>query len=264
MNDPVEFGTRSGAVPLPALTAGVRLWLTAGCGLLLSACGSKNVDVAGGFPPPHLPPSSVPAGPTEVVREKINDDIGVGDQLELFVKEDPSYNSTYVVRERGDIILPQLGRIPVAGMSVTAAQQRIETELEKHQLTSASVILDRVSRANPGGRASSAWAGGLAAAGTSAVLPKIAVYMTGKVNRPGQHLLALPANQPLGVYEAILISGGISRFGDERKVHVMRTGNDGIKHRIPVDLRLIEKGKAQDPPIGDGDIVVVPEKIFGF
>lgn len=68
----------------------------------------------------------------------------------------------------------------------------------------------------------------------------------------------------MGVYEAILIAGGISRFGDDQKVHLLRTGDDGRKHKIPVNIRLIERGEAGDPPIGHGDIVVVPERVFGF
>ena len=243
----------------------LRILLPAALALLLSGCSSSNeLGIGGDYPPPKLPHAPVPVAATKVTRTKLNDDIVVGDRLELFVKEDPSYNNTYVVRERGDIILPQLGRIPVAGLSVSGAQERIELELEKRQLTSASVILDRVSRARPQVQASGTpGAGGVP---TSAMIApqQISVYMTGKVNRPGQHTLALPADHPLGAYEAILISGGISRFGDEQKVHIMRTGSDGKKHRIPINLRSIEKGKADDLAIGHGDIVVVPEKIFGF
>ena len=92
---------------------------------------------------------------------------------------------------------------------------------------------------------------------------KILVYITGKVNRPGQHVLTLTEGRMIGVYEAILIAGGMNRFGYGEKVHVMRADKDGTKHRIPVNIRLIEEGKAPDPPVGNGDVIVVPEKVFG-
>jgi ribosomal protein L18E len=44
----------------------------------------------------------------------------------------------------------------------------------------------------------------------------------------------------------------------------LRNDSAGKKHKIPVNISNIEKGLEVDPPIGDGDIVVVPEKVFGF
>ena len=82
--------------------------------------------------------------------------------------------------------------------------------------------------------------------------------------RPGQHILTIPKDRPMGVYEAILVSGGLTRFGNEQKVHVLRMGEDGKRHKIPLNIRMIEQGKMEDPAIGHGDVVVVPEKVFGY
>jgi protein involved in polysaccharide export with SLBB domain len=183
-----------------------------------------------------------------------------GDTLEIFVEEDDSFNGRYTVRERGDIIIPSLGRIPVAGMSVVDAGTRIRSELEASHLTKASVLVDRVGRA-PVSRDSSRNSG---ASGAKPIQPLVTVYLSGKVSRPGQHRIPLPKNGKLGVYEAILISGGMSQFADPQKVHVLRNDETGRKIKIPVNIRAIENGLAKDPEIGEGDIVVVPEKVFGF
>ena len=90
------------------------------------------------------------------------------------------------------------------------------------------------------------------------------VYMTGMVQKPGQHMLTVPEGRPLGVYEAILISGGLGRFADEQKVYVTRMDKNRVRHRIPVNVRLIRQGSAPDPAVGQGDVIVVPEKVFGF
>jgi len=182
--------------------------------------------------------------------------IRVGDRLQLFVKEDRSFNQELVVRERGDLILGPFGRIPVVGLTVEGAERRTKEMLERDQLQTATVLLDRVAR----GKLPKELGGGDPMGEESR---KILVYMTGKVNRPGQHVITLPEGAPVGVYEALLITGGMDRFGDDQKVHVLRNENN-VKRKIPVNIRQIRDGKAQDPPIGHGDIVVVPEKVFGF
>lgn len=176
--------------------------------------------------------------------------IAVGDELELFVKEDPVFNGTYRVRERGDIIIPDIGRINVKGLDVQSAERRVESYLEKGQIKDATVILDRVR----------ATGSGPSVAGSRRML----VYMTGNVQKPGQHMLTVPEGRPLGVYEAILISGGLGKFADEQKVHVLRMDSKRVRHRVPVNIKLIRQGSSPDPAIGQGDVIVVPEKVFGF
>jgi protein involved in polysaccharide export with SLBB domain len=192
------------------------------------------------------PPASMPAA----INRIDNGAIMVGDELELFVKEDPVFNGNYRVRERGDIIIPDIGRIPLQGLDVKSAERRVEGYLERGQIKDATVILDRVRDSGPGPSVAGA--------------RRMLVYMTGAVEKPGQHMLTVPDGRPLGVYEAILISGGLGRFADEQKVHVLRMDQKRVRHRIPVNIRLIRQGSAPDPAIGQGDVIMVPEKVFGF
>ncbi|MDF1852669.1 MAG: polysaccharide biosynthesis/export family protein [Verrucomicrobiales bacterium] len=234
--------------------------------LLFFGCKSNEVvdEVpANAYPAPREPEIAETATPSRPAPRPPSRGgaIRPGDTLELFVSEDKSFNGTYSVRERGDIIIPSVGRIPVSGMSVVDAGSRIKSELESSQLKKATVIVDRVGRAP----VQAAPPVPVASSTTrSNAGPRVTVYMTGKVARPGQHRIPYPANGSLGVYEAILISGGLSKFADPQKVHLLRTDREGQKHRIPVNIRQIEQGLAKDPPIGEGDIVVVPEKVFGF
>lgn len=179
-----------------------------------------------------------------------NGSIAVGDKLELFVKEDNAFNGKYQVRERGDIIIPDVGRIPLKGLSVEAAERRIESYLERGQIKDATVILDRIRDQGAGPRVAGA--------------RRMLVYMTGAVQKTGQHMLTVPDGRPLGVYEAILISGGLGQFADEQKTHVLRMDSKRVRHRIPVNLKMIRQGSAPDPAVGQGDVIVVPEKVFGF
>ena len=210
--------------------------------LFVGACSPVQSDSL------DIPPASMPS-----VVAKPNDlNIKAGDRLELFVKEDPVFNGVYEVREGGDIIIPAVGRIQLKGLSVRDAEQQVKGQLEKGQLKDATVILDRISNPVP--------LGGAPVAGADRIL----VYLTGEVQKPGQHMLTVPEGRPLGVYEAILISGGLGRFADEQKAHILRMDKKRVRHRIPVNIRLISQGSAPDPAIGQGDVVVVPEKVFGF
>ena len=48
-----------------------------------------------------------------------------GDDVEIFVVEDPSFNGRYQVRRGGYIILPAVGRIPVAGKTMSGAEGEV-------------------------------------------------------------------------------------------------------------------------------------------
>lgn len=174
-----------------------------------------------------------------------------GDQVELFVIEDDSFSGTFPVRETGHIILPELGRVAVAGLTPAAAENRIKTMLENGVLTEATVILDRTRS-------------GRVAAAPLEQKERLLVYTSGKVSRPGQHSLVVQEGRRLGVFEVILITGGLERFAHERRAYVLRSQGMGGRERIPVDLRAIREGQSPDVPVLEGDIIVVPERTFGI
>jgi len=230
----------------------IRLALIAGISLVVIGCQSGTEMPVGPIPAPQIPA----APPQSQSKKSDNSALIVGDRLQLFVMEDHSFNQELVVRERGDIILAPFGRIPVQGLTVEGAERKIKESLERDQLTKATVILDRVGRGRlPGEEKPDPIRDNST---------KILVYMTGKVTRPGQHVITLPEGKPVGVYEAILITGGMDRLGDDRKVHILRSDENNVKRKVPVNVRMIRQGTMADPPIGHGDIVVVPEKVVGF
>jgi len=175
--------------------------------------------------------------------------INVGDSVELFVMEDNSFNGIYKIREKGDIIVPKIGRIVIHGMTVEAAQSRIRQVLLSSQLTAATVILDRVS--SSGVR-------------NFAETPKMLVFVTGKVNKPGQHMIAVENGNPVLAYEALLIAGGTTPFADEKRSYILRRGGQGSRQKIPLDLRAIRQGNANDVPLVEGDMIFVPERRFAL
>ena len=191
--------------------------------------------------------------PAPPVRNKVvsqaTDAIKVGDSVELFVLEDPQFNGSYKVRERGDIIIPKVGRIAVNGLSAAAVQEKIKGILESSQLTKATVIADRLA---------------VTVGSNFAETPKMLIFVTGNVARPGQHLIAVENGNTLYAYEALLIAGGLASFGDERKAYILRRTNGGARQKIALDIRSIRQGSAKDIPLSEGDMICVPEKRFAL
>jgi protein involved in polysaccharide export with SLBB domain len=175
-------------------------------------------------------------------------DIAIGDSIEIFVKEDPSFNEIYQVRESGHIIIPKVGRIKVSGLSIFEAESKIKATLEPDQLQTATVIVDRLQSKthSPAGQAS------------------IIIYLTGKVKAPGQHTIPMGEGRSVGLYEALLIGGGTTKFADIQKIHALRNGKSGLKSKIAMNVKNINQGKTADIAARSGDIIVVPERVFGF
>lgn len=175
--------------------------------------------------------------------------IQVGDTLEIVVLEDPSFNGKVVVRESGDIILPKVGRVRVVGLSLSAAETTVQQRIQKDQIKEATVIVDRTQRLSQS---------------DFSERPKLLLFLTGAIARRGQHLIALTDRDGVTAYEALLIGGGATPYGDTRRAYILRKVGNGQRQRIPVDLRTISQGVGVDPMMQQGDVLYVPERRFGF
>jgi polysaccharide export outer membrane protein len=213
------------------------------CLALLPGCSDPPLDDGGmiepgspvGQPRPSPPP---PSG------------LRPGDVVDVFVMEDEAFNGSYQIRSRGDIIVPKLGRVQIGGLSVASAEKALKRELEKNQLTKATVILDRATIPDE----SPAAEGGI----------ETEVFLSGKVSHPGRYTITGVAGAAPTVHQAVLQAGGCSRFAYKRKAHILRKSPDGRLARIDTDLLAIESGLAKDIPLSSGDIIVVPEKKVDF
>jgi hypothetical protein len=71
-----------------------------------------------------------------------------GENLEVIVNEDAGFNNRYVVRRGGYIIMPGIGRVPVAGKTVIQAERDISQALKQTQLKRATVTVERFQGVN--------------------------------------------------------------------------------------------------------------------
>jgi protein involved in polysaccharide export with SLBB domain len=69
-----------------------------------------------------------------------------GDNLDVRVVEDPSFNGKYSVRRGGYIIVPQIGRIAVADKTKEEAAAAVEKALEAAQVPKATVTIEIIKK----------------------------------------------------------------------------------------------------------------------
>ena len=165
----------------------------------------------------------VPVGPDYV--------IGPQDSLSVHVWNvpDQNLNRSYIVpvERDGMVVIPQVGAIPVGGLTFSQAERAIHTRL--------SALLKRfdvhVSMAR---------------------LRTMKVYVVGEVIRPGSYELSSLATVSNAVYAAC----GPARSGSLRQVRVVRDGK-AIADLDFYDF-LLRGDRTQDRRLQAGDVVVVP------
>lgn len=170
--------------------------------------------------------------------------VQVGDNIDVFVLEDSTFNGAFTVRPSGDIIMPKVGRVAVLGLTLAEVEGRIKATLEANQLKSASVIVD------PGNRGEVAYGG-------------MTLRMSGEIAQTGRVTVKPIGGVPTSAYQAVVDSGGFKPFAHRRKAYILRKTPSGVL-RIPVNFEAVEAGKADDPIVMEGDCIVVPRKVFGF
>ena len=83
---------------------------------------------------------------------------------------------------------------------------------------------------------------------------------TGAVKTP--NLYEVPRSEPVTVLKAVTLAGGTTDRAAQSKVQIFRTGPDGKRITILVNLKKVKHGKAEDPILQKDDLVNVPESFF--
>lgn len=155
--------------------------------------------------------------------------VGQGDVLHINVWKETEISQTVMVRPDGNISLPLVNEITVAGLTPPQIQQLIAEKL-KAILTNPQVTVTVVE-----------------------VRSKM-VYITGEVVKPG----AYPVPTPLNVLQLIARAGGLSQWANRKNIYILRGGDK--KNRLHFNYKEVVQGKKSEQNIilQPGDTVVVP------
>ena len=133
--------------------------------------------------------------PSEVSTPNPKGQLSAGDLIEVSYPGAPELDLKQKILANGQVNLPIIGDVPATGKKLGQFQKELENRYTPH-LTDPRVLVSLEA--------------------TSAV-----VYVSGEVANPGK----IPLERPLTILEAIVESGGFSRFANQKKIQVYRTEN---------------------------------------
>lgn len=172
----------------------------------------------------------------------LDDSILPGENVEVTVAENKDFNGRYLVRRGGYIMMPGIGKVPLAGKSVAQAAKDIQFNLKKFH--SGQAITVEVKR-SPG-----------ITIGTGTV-----VYLAGEFRKPRPY--RIPENASPTLISILLSSGGWTDRADLTKVKIMRFSKSTPKEEVfnvkkTLDGALGNPNSAVVPMLAEGDVIVLP------
>lgn len=156
----------------------------------------------------------------------VSNRLTTGDVLDVNVFKVPDLSAKdLTVEASGNISLPLVGSVPVAGLSISQAEQKITQRLTQF-MQDPQVSISRTNKA----------------------IEK-RVTVEGEVSSPG----VFPIKGNLSFLQAIALARGLSSAGDSRNVYFYRNGQRSV-----VNLDQVRTGAIPDPQLrGDDRIVVI-------
>ena len=153
--------------------------------------------------------------------------MGPGDnvRIQFFGKENRSFDA--VVSRDGEISLPEIGPLAVAGLTFSEMRQE---------------IIDRVAEQKIGVRASI----------TMGELRSIRIFVLGDVERPGSYVVSGLST----LTNALFVSGGVRLSGSLRDVQLKRNGT--VVGRVDLYDLLLRGDTRGDRRLMPGDVIFVP------
>lgn len=159
--------------------------------------------------------------------------VGPGDVFEVRVLGQEGLTGSYRVEGDGTVLYPLIGKVKVDGLTPPAIAQRLARGLRQGFLRNPQVSVF-VKEYNS---------------------KKVTVF--GQVQKPGIFMY----KDNMTIIQAVSEAGGFTELADQDGTVVTRTV-DNRKHRIPVRVRSIGEGRAQNFVLRPGDVVWVPNRLM--
>jgi polysaccharide export outer membrane protein len=163
--------------------------------------------------------------------------LSANDQVAVEVFGEDDLRTAGRLNAEGNLSLPLLGSVHLAGMTLTQATSRVTELYARDYLVNPKVNVSLVSYA------------------------KRRFTVLGQVNRPGS--FEMPEGSPSGIdlLEAVAMAGGYTRIAAPERITVRRHGPKGDEV-LKVDAKKLARGSASDFKVLPGDTITVAESIF--
>ncbi|MEX0729841.1 MAG: XrtA/PEP-CTERM system exopolysaccharide export protein [Aquisalimonadaceae bacterium] len=198
-----------------------KFWMTLVLIGALTACGAPRG------------PGSINA-PSEAESEYV---IGAGDELQIYVRNNPDLSVTLPVRPDGRISVPMVQDVRAAGKTPSTLAGELERELEAYIRNPNVTVMVR------------SFVGAYADQ----------VRIIGQAVQPQ----AIPYRDGMTVLDAIIQAGGLTQFAAGNRARLVR-GNGDDSRSFPLRLNdLVNSGDLrQNHVLRPGDILIIPEAYF--
>jgi len=156
--------------------------------------------------------------------------IGSGDMLDISVWKDEALTRSTVVLPDGKITFPLIGDVVAAGKTVAGLKQELTQRLTRY--VPDLVLSVEVKQSN-----------------------SLLVYVIGRVNSPGRHVL----NTRINVLQALAMAGGFNPYASRDRVKIFRQV-DGKTLIFPFRYTDVIDGERlfENIELQRGDVIVVP------
>ncbi|HQV01791.1 MAG: polysaccharide biosynthesis/export family protein [Bacteroidia bacterium] len=130
---------------------------------------------------------------------------GIGSKLEDRTMDNrPAYERGFTVEDNGDLVLPLIGPVPVAGLTVDQAKQEISKRYKKY-VANPVVVVKKLS---------------------------FKISVLGEVAKPGMYFINY---ESISLLEALSLAGDLTKYGSRTDVKVIRV-IDGRQEEFVIDL----------------------------
>lgn len=161
-----------------------------------------------------------------------------GDRIKVTIYPGDEYlkGGEMEVSSEGNITLPLVGKIPIAGKSVIDAEKTIARLVGADYLVAPEVVIEVLR------------------------FKQSSVILLGQVKKPGTYTFP-EGSARLSLLQAIALAGGFSDIANIKKIKIVRRTADKSRV-IRANADAIISGKSQDVDLESGDVIHVMESLF--
>ena len=161
-----------------------------------------------------------------------------GDRVSIKIYPEDEYikGGEMEISTEGNITLPLIGKVQVAGKTISEAQKVVVDLLSNDYLVNPEVVIEVLA------------------------YKKQSIVILGQVKKPGTYEIP-PGTTSITLLQAISLAGGFSDVANIEKITIMRTASGG-KQVIDANAKSIISGNDKDVELQPGDVVHVSESLF--
>ena len=159
----------------------------------------------------------------------VSDDyvLGPGDEIRFQTYGNTSLGASLFISRNGDVVLPKLGPVSLAGLTLKEAKELLEKKVSSELIGSEAYV-------------------------SLGTLRTITIYILGEAYQPGSYKVSSLST----ITNALFVSGGVNKMGSVRDIQIRRSGK--THHTFDLYKLLLEGDTSQDIQLQQGDAIFIP------